>query len=53
MAVMLLTHNLAVGLLSGVTLTCIPFSRKVAKLLRQWHSYLDGNGDGEACEAVR
>jgi len=23
------------------------------KLLRQGHSYLDGNGDGEACESLR
>ncbi len=33
MAVMLLTHNLAVGLLSGVALACSPFSRKVANLI--------------------
>jgi endonuclease YncB( thermonuclease family) len=26
---------------------------KAQELLRQGHSYLDGNGDGEACEALR
>jgi endonuclease YncB( thermonuclease family) len=26
---------------------------KAQQLLRQGHSYLDGNGDGEACEALR
>jgi endonuclease YncB( thermonuclease family) len=26
---------------------------KAQKLLRQGHSYLDGNGDGEACESLR
>jgi MFS superfamily sulfate permease-like transporter len=30
---MLLTHNLAVGLISGVALACILLSRKVAKLI--------------------
>ncbi|WP_254931854.1 MULTISPECIES: excalibur calcium-binding domain-containing protein [unclassified Cyanobium] len=26
---------------------------KAQDLLRQGHSYLDGNGDGEACESLR
>ena len=26
---------------------------KAQELLRQGHSYLDGNGDGEACESLR
>ena len=26
---------------------------KAQELLRQGHSYLDGNGDGEACEMLR
>ncbi|WP_409996024.1 excalibur calcium-binding domain-containing protein [Cyanobium sp. ATX 6E8] len=26
---------------------------KAQQLLRQGHGYLDGNGDGEACEALR
>ncbi|NBQ21898.1 MAG: hypothetical protein EBU30_09685 [Synechococcaceae bacterium WB6_3B_236] len=25
----------------------------VQELLRQGHTYLDGNGDGEACESLR
>ena len=26
---------------------------KAQELLRQWHSYLDGDGNGKACEALR
>jgi hypothetical protein len=26
---------------------------RAQELLRQGHSYLDGNGDGEACESLR
>ena len=26
---------------------------KAQELLKQGHSYLDGNGDGEACEGLR
>ena len=38
LAVTLLTHNLAIGVLSGVALAAILFSRKVAKVIAVTHS---------------
>ena len=39
----------------GVRLSCrqIGSYAQAQELLRQGHSYLDGNGDGEACESLR